>query len=234
MKYQVTFETKCYEKDWKALLKTDRLQRAVNMNKYPFSEVILYINNVNDVAEVSFYAQRLVDSGVLTKFEVVDHYADEALHYFQIDKDSFSGGYYYSIAELVSIYRCETPYLLHFSGDSILESTFSWIDEAISRMEQNPNIKVANPVWNRRYDEAMLEAGSEDELFYIGYGFSDQCYLVNVHDFKHANYNQTHPASRRYPVYGGELFEKRVDSWMRHNGFKRLTFKYGSYVHPCY
>lgn len=234
MKHQVTFETKCYEKDWKALLITDRLQRAVALNEYSFSDVILYINNVNDIEEVSFYAQKLVDSGVITEYAVVDHYADEALQYFQIEKESFAGGYYYSISELVSIYRCHTPYLLHFSGDSILESSFSWIDEAINSMESDRSIKVANPVWNGRYDEARFEAESEDEFFYIGYGFSDQCYLVNAQDFKFASYHEIHPVSQRYPAYGGELFEKRIDAWMRNNGFKRLTYKYGSYVHPRY
>ncbi|NEZ45389.1 hypothetical protein [Paenibacillus alvei] len=232
MNFGVTFETKCYEKDWKYLLQTDRLQKAVSYHQYPFSEIILYINNVNNVQEVTFFADKLVEQGVLTSYVVVDQFADEALKFFKIDKSSFLGGYYYSIAELVSIYRCRTPYLLHFSGDSILESPFSWINEAIARMELDRSIKVANPVWNRRYDEARFEAESEDELFYIGYGFSDQCYLVNAKDFKFASYHEIHPASQRYPVYGGELFEKRVDAWMRNKGFKRLTYKYGSYIHP--
>ena len=37
--------------------------------------------------------------------------------------------------------------------------------------------------------------------------------------------------SKRYPRYGGDLFEKRVDSWMRNHAFHRLTWRHGSYEH---
>jgi hypothetical protein len=56
-------------------------------------------------------------------------------------------------------------------------------------------------------------------------------YLVKTADFKAPIYNETHPESERYPEYGGELFEKRVDSWMRRHDYQRLTFKHGSYIH---
>lgn len=99
-------------------------------------------------------------------------------------------------------------------------------------MEQNPSIVVANPVWNFHYDEAKAEAECEsaDGRFYIGYGFSDQCYLINTEVFKDRIYGYHHPASDRYPSYGGELFEKRVDSFMRSLNKKRLVVKDVSYV----
>jgi|GEM_PF-4681632 len=36
---------------------------------------------------------------------------------------------------------------------------------------------------------------------------------------------------RGTPQYGGESFEKQVDSWMRNHNFLRLTYKHGSYIH---
>lgn len=229
--FDVTFETKCYEKDWNILLKTDRLEKMIRYNLYPFKEKVLFINNVRDVGEVSYYAKKLVAQGILTSFVVVDDFAKEVLDYFEISNESFKGGYYYSIAELVSIYLCKTEYLLHFSSDSILEASFSWIDTAILKMKCAKNIKVANPTWNSRYFEAKHEAFDEDENFFIGQGFSDQCYLIRIKDFKRKIYNEKNSSSERYPLYGGELFEKRVDAWMRNHHYHRITFKHGSYIH---
>lgn len=229
--FDVTFETKCYEKDWKILLKTDRLEKMIDYNQYPFKEKILFINNVQDVNEVSRYADKLVARGILSSYVIVEDFSKEALDYFKISKESFNGGYYYSIAELVSIYLCQTEYLLHFSSDSILETAFSWIDSAILKMKSDSRIKVANPTWNRRYFEAEQGAFDEDDNFFIGYGFSDQSYLIRTKDFKSTIYHEKNPASERYPHYGGELFEKRVDAWMRNQQYYRITFKHGSYIH---
>ncbi|MEE6449622.1 hypothetical protein RAH41_03500 [Gottfriedia acidiceleris] len=232
--FEVTFETKCYEKDWEILLKTDRIEKMIEFNLYHFKEKILYINNVQDVREVSRYADKLVARDVLSSYVIVDDFSNEALNYFEITKESFKGGYYYSISELVSIYLCKTEYLLHFSSDSILEKPFNWIDLSILKLQDDERIKVANPVWNGNSFEAKQESIVEDENFYIGYGFSDQCYLIRTNEFKKKIYNEKNPISERYPIYGGELFEKRVDAWMRNNHFKRITFKHGNYIHQNY
>ncbi|MEH7348974.1 hypothetical protein [Gottfriedia acidiceleris] len=231
---EVTFETKCYEKDWEIILKTDRLEKMIEYKQFQFKEKILYINNVQDVREVSRHANKLIARNVLSSYVIVDDYSKEALNYFDVTKESFKGGYYYSISELVSIYLCNTEYLLHFSSDSILEKPFNWIDLSLLKLQNNEKIKVANPVWNGNVFEAKQESIDEDENFYIGYGFSDQCYLIRTNDFKNKIYNEKNPISERYPIYGGELFEKRVDAWMRNNHFKRITFKHGNYIHQNY
>ncbi|MEI7028205.1 hypothetical protein [Paenibacillus sp. y28] len=231
MNREVTFETKCYEKDWRLLLLTPRLQTMIQYNRFPFKETMLYINNVNDPDEVGFYAGKLVQNGLLTSYVIVDTYAREALDFFGIDKNSFNGGYYYSIAELVSIYLAKTKYILHYSSDSILAGELDWIEAALEKMESDARIKVANPTWNFSYAYARQEAEEEDSRFYVGYGFSDQCYLIRTADFRARIYNEKNPESERYPAYGGELFEKRVDAWMRNHHHLRITYKHGSYIH---
>jgi hypothetical protein len=231
MPASITFETKCWQNDWEFLLKTDRITTMIERNNYGFDVRRLCINNVTDHALVCEHAQRLVDRGVLTEYCSVQDYADEALEFFNLSRASLGAGYVYSIAELVSIYLCRTDYLLHFSGDSMPAASINWIDAALQRFEQNDRTRVANLTWNRRYDEARKESFAEDDDFYVGYGFSDQMYLVRTVDFQAPIYNETHPLSTRYPHYGGELFEKRVDSWMRNHELHRITFKHGSYIH---
>lgn len=230
----VTFETKCYEKDWEILLKTDRLESMVARNRFDFQERILYINNVLEPDKVRNYAERLKARGVITEHVLVEDFADEALTFFGLDRDCFKGGYYYSIQELVGIYRCRTEYLLHFSGDSILDGSFSWIEQAVGLINRDERVKVVNCVWSRKYDEARDNSFEDDPEYWFGYGFSDQCYLVKTADFRSQIYAESHPASERFPGYGGELFEKRVDSWMRNHGHLLATYKHGSYLHKNY
>lgn len=228
----VTFEIKVYENDWEYILKNNYLDKIISRCNYNFERKILFINNVNNLEKVKRYANKKVSQGIIDGCFVVDEYANEALNYFNIEKESFKGGYYYSIAELVSIYLCETKYLLHFSSDTFLaENNIDWIDDAIKVFEEKEDIIVANPTWNFSYEKAKKESIFEIDDFYVSYGFSDQCYLIKTNVFKKQIYNENHIDSVRYPKYGGQLFEKRVDSFMRNHNKLRITSKKVSYLH---
>jgi hypothetical protein len=232
MNPSVTFETKCWEGDWEFLLRTGRIERMVERSRFKFAKKTLIINNVEAPERVAAYAQRLVDRGVLTDYRIVREHEADALDFFGLSRDALGAGYVYSIAELVGIYVCRTDFLLHYSGDSAPAEATPWIEAALDRFATDARVKVANLTWNRNYAEAASESFSEDADFYSGYGFSDQMYLVRVADFRNAAvYHDTNPVSERYPGYGGELFEKRVDSWMRNHEFHRITYRHGSYIH---
>jgi hypothetical protein len=227
----ITFCTNCWEKDWDILLKTNFLETKILRNEVAFTKKTLIINNVKNREKVEANAKKVVDKGVITEYFFVEDYIDEALKRFQLTNETLGKGYYYSNHELVGVYLCETDYLLYFTGDTWLDRKVGWVEPAIVEMEKNEKYKVANPVWNRKYDEAKKEATSEIEDFYVGFGFSDQCFLVKTRDFKAPIYNESNPLSERYPKYGGETFEKRVDSWMRNHNYLRLTYKHGYYLH---
>ncbi|MDO9509768.1 MAG: hypothetical protein Q7J14_00605 [Candidatus Magasanikbacteria bacterium] len=228
----VTFETKVYEKDWRYILRGNYLDKMIKRCNYNFKVKTVFINNVKNKEKVIKYAEKKVKKGIIDSYYFVDDFSDLALEYFNIKKDSFKGGYYYSISELVSIYLCKTDYLLHFSSDSFIEdSNENWINKSIEIFKKRNDIVVANPVWNFDYKMAKKESFTEISDFYLGYGFSDQCYLIKIAVFKADIYNETNNLSNRYPEYGGELFEKRVDSFMRNNKLYRITSKYISYSH---
>lgn len=229
----VTFETKVWENDWELILKTSRLRETIERCNYNFTNKVIYINNVNSFSNAEITAKKLIQDGIIDNYINVDNFSDIALDYFNLNRNKLGAGYYYSIAELVSIYLTETEYIVHFSGDaSILSKTNkNWLSEGIKILENYENVKVFNLLWNFDYKDAKNESISEDINFYFGYGFSDQMYLIRTNDFKQKIYEYYDKASERYPKYGGELFEKRVDSWMRQNNFLRATYKNGSYAH---
>lgn len=233
MKSGTTFETKCYENDYEFILKGRRLGETIANCRHAFACRQLIVNNVKDRAKVESLARDCKERGLIDEYYFAEDYAVEALGFFEIEKDSFRGGYCYSISELVGLYLCQTEYLLHFASDSSIRqpAPYDWIKEAQCLMEQNESYVCATPCWNGEYGEAKAESSSELENWYVGQGFSDQCYLVKTAIFRAPIYSEKHPFSERYPDYGGELFEKRADSHMRNHGLLRLMNKQFSYRH---
>lgn len=229
----VTFETKVWEKDWDLIMKTPFLRRTIERCGDPISKRVLYINNVENVQKVIKAANHLISKGVIDNWILVEDYVEQALSYFNLSKEKLGVGYYYSIAELVSIYLCDTKYLLHFSGDATILKGASrdWLAQGVRVLEDNPHVVVFNLAWTDEFQAMREESESEDENCFYGYGFSDQMYLIRAVDYKQKIYEYYNAASERYPKFAGELFEKRVDSWMRENQFLRATYKHGNYLH---
>jgi hypothetical protein len=232
--YSITFETKCYENDWEFLLKTNYLDNMISNCNINFTYKHLIINNVKHPAIVEKYAKKKVNKGIIDRYYFVDDYAESVLSFFNLSKEMLGKGYYYSIAELTGIFLCSTEYLLHFSSDSFLlyKDKYNWIEKACHYMKAREDFFVANPTWYFDFESVKTNANNEHiGDFYIGNGFSDQCYLIKTSDFKKRIYNHYNTVSERYPKYGGELFEKRVDSYMQNSFLKRITFIKSSYIH---
>ena len=227
----VTLETKCWEGDYKRILRSRHLRTLAEANMYPFAERWLMINNVKSYSTVCRLAETAMKERCITRYFVVEEHAKDALEFFGLDRESLGIGYVYSIAELVSLYLCKSDFLLHFAGDCHPDHPSDWIPETLAFLGSDSRVKVANLSWICPHSPPYLEAEEIHDGFYVGYGFSDQCYMVRTADFRQTIYGERHPASARYPGYGGELFEKRVDSWMRNNGYLRATYRYGAYRH---
>jgi hypothetical protein len=142
----ITFETKVWENDWEPMLKSSRLEKMIGRCNHAFDQKILYINNVQDYSRVAHTADRLVQGGIIDRYVNVNDYAEEAMAFFSLSRNKLGIGYYYSIAELVSIYLTKTEYLLHFSSDSIVstETSSQWLTDGIETLKKNSNVKIFN------------------------------------------------------------------------------------------
>lgn len=222
MQPTVTLETICWELDWRQILGGEHLRLLAERNPFPFSEKILMINNVRKPSIVARHADRAVQQGWITKYIVVAEHAAAALEFFAISRESLGVGYYYSIAEFVALFLSRSDFHLYYTGDCLPVNTCDWVSPSLRLMAQDSRVKVCNTAWDDGAYGAKNESTEETADFYLGQGFSDQCYLVRTEDFRRRIYNESHPASARYPSYGGEPFEKRVDAWMRNHGHLRL------------
>lgn len=229
----VTFFTKCWENDYRRLLAEGGVRDQIERCLYRFARRMVLVNNVEDVHAAWAAARSARLAGHIDAFRFVRDHAQRALDFFGLRREDLGRGYVYSICEMAEILLCESPYLLHMAGDVALAESAAWVDRAVEILEADARVAVVNPLWNGRLAEARAEALEDRGDRLLGAGFSDQCYLIRVADFRGDVLRERHPVSEaRYPRYGGELFEKRVDAWMRQRGRLRATLPGVSYVHP--
>jgi len=230
--HTVDFETKCYENDWAFVLRPGFLEIAVKRCRYAFTKRRLIVNNVSDRNAVAQAGRNAIARGAIDECVFAEDHADPALRAVGLTRDGLANGYVFSISELVGAHLSKSDYLVHFSSDSVMyKGQPDWISPAIALMKDRPEILVTNPTWNRQFSAAVAESSSTFGEFWLGYGFSDQCYLIRAAEFRRPIYDFRHPASERYPAYGGPSFEKRVDSYMRVHGKLRATHQLASYRH---
>lgn len=238
----VTFATTCWERDWRQiLLDPEYLQtRQIGNHKFPFAEKLIIINNVKNLSEVKRAAQARVNEGIITRFVVAEEIGDKIFSFFRLHRSDFQPSldaevdadwlYYNTLGPLAAIYETKNPYLLYMTGDVWLEEPVSWVEKAVLRMEKKEQYKVANLTWNKNYAEARREAYKTERNFYLSkIGFSDQMFLVKKADFCAPIYGEIRPDTNHVPR--GDVFEKRVLSYMKNHEWKRMTYRYGFYTH---
>lgn len=225
----VTFATCCWERDWRQILLDPNYLavRQIGNHQFPFAERLLIINNVSDLEAVKRAAQTHVDRGVLTRYIV----AEDILSFFGLKRSDFNEWQYYNaLAPLNAIYHCNNEYLLYLTGDVYLKQPVDWIPRALRFMEKRPEVMVANLAWNDNYREVKKESYRGTWNFFVAKeGFSDQMFLVRRKDFRAKIYSEIREDGAHYPR--GDVFEKRVFSYMKNRQWERITFRRGSYTH---
>ena len=242
MDKKVTFATSCYENDWQEILSDNYLKDIIFNHDFAFFEKILIINNVTEknLNQVIAKAEEKIKAGIITKYYLAKDYIEKILTHFCLERESFKvdpmQGYdidddwifFNALAPLCAIYVAKSDFLLYQTGDVYLDEKISWIDKALKKLEKR-KIFVANLLWNYKSDEAKKESYKKDkDFFYSKDGFSDQQFLVKVHNFKRPIYNEIRN-DRLFPR--GDVFEKRVYSFMKNHKLKRITYRRGSYIH---
>lgn len=242
----VTFATTCWEKDWKKILLDSSYlsEKQIANHCYPFEKKIVVINNVMDPKSVKKAADKLVDAEVIDEWIYAEDHQDKVLSFFQLDRKTFTAGpdahlyenvnndwvYYNARGILTALYFSNSEYFLYMTGDSFVDQPTHWIGKSIATLEKDPSFKVANLLWNEAYLEAKKESYRQKSGFFVSRkGFSDQCFLVRVEDFKKPIYHEVLADATQYPR--GDVLEKRIFSYMKNRDWKRLTYKHGSYMH---
>lgn len=235
----VTFQTGCYEADWKIILSGNYLEKKIQSCSYPFYKKNLFINNVSDRHTVTEAAERLKKNKIIDNYYFSEDYYDEALAAFSLKRSDLGSikQSYFSLYEFVGLYLCETPYLLSLKDDAYInkqsKKNRDWINILINGLNSNEKYVTANPRWSNKRVAGKEAKGlmSENKLFYLSHAFSDQCFLCKVAVFKGDIFRFEHSDSNRFPLYAGNSFERRINSFLNTSESYRLTAKNIKFIH---
>lgn len=220
-----------FERTYRTILSPGFFPRIEAQNLRPFERKVALINNVLDVQDARSRAERLVGLGELDAHYVVAEHIDRALTQVGLVRKDLGRAPHFTDCALVAVTVSKGPYLLYWDAEVKLQEACNWIDPAIQLLEQDNRILVANPNWKLpTLDRETLETTGE---FVLGYGFSDQLFLVRRDELARPIYKCFCPASLRYPMaHTAAIFELRVDAYMRTHRRLRATYTRAVYEHP--
>ena len=203
-----------------------------NQNLRRFARRVAIINNVPDVDEARARAERLREDGEIDGFLVVADEIHSALSRLGLRRADLGRIPHYTDCALVAVCDEGSDWMLYWDAEVTLPSPANWVDPAVSLMQRDRRILVANPNWNRPGSDARAESLEEAHGFALGYGFSDQVFLARRMDLLSASYRRSCPASLRYPLaHIASVFEQRVDAYMRSERRLRATHLAVAYSH---
>lgn len=194
-------------------------------------EKVLVVNNV--LSEIE-----LIGLLLGTEFQVlsVKQYAEEAKKFFKLEIDESTKGYWYTIPFFVLLLKCKTKYLLNVSDDCEVNFEKDFIENSKKELK-NPEVITTTLEWGEGVGkhESVKESGN----FYYSKGFSDQVFFTEVKILQNIDYNINDDwdyygmaAQGSGAVYhGGNSFERRLATFMKHNNKFRAIYKKYNYKH---
>ena len=200
--------------------------------QYPFASVIVLINNVLHRAESENMAQALVDEQEIDQYFFVEDLLPSALEAVGLTHQDLEPIPHYTDWALVMAYISQSEYCVHWDAEVKLISGGDWISPSIDLMGSCRGVFATNPSWTNDLDRVQKESSFLVGEFFVGYGFSDQIFLVRPSQLRTNIYRYWCLASVRYPLSAiGRIFEQRIDSFMRHRRLLRATYAPVVYEH---
>jgi len=228
----VDFVLNVFERTYRDLLQPGIIASRVARHSYPFAKIIVLVNNVDSRAEVNSFLTPLIANGEITAAYFVADRLAEALRETHLSLAKLHRTIHYTDCALVAIFLPGSPYMLYSDADVLLAEPHNWITPALQILQRDPRVAVVNPNWtpSTLQHEAREYAGD----FALGYGFSDQLFLISRAEFRRPIYQDWAPVSWRYPLsHVTPIFEQRVDAYMRVNRRLRATYTKARYIHDA-
>jgi hypothetical protein len=222
----------CFERDYREVLSPGFMTRKAAQFQFPFSRIVVTINNVQDKRDALQLAAAAVERREINEFLEVEKSLPKALEICGINPRDLGVVRHYLDFALVAIVAANPGHLLYCCAEVDMANGGDWITPALEKLASDSKYLVANPAWGNDPAAVKQEALYESGDYFVGHGFSDQCFLVDAARLAKNVYGYKHASGARYPLSGmGAVFEQRVDAYMRHAGLLRLTDPRARYVH---
>lgn len=224
MSARVSLFVNCFERDYRQVLEAGFMKAKAGQFHFPFARVIVTLNNIVDAASAVTLAKAAVGRGEIDEYIEVAEALPAALEKCGLALRDLGLVRHYMDFALVAVTHAAPGYLLYCCAEVDLVTPFDWVSDAVAKMESDQRILVANPCWASDLAGAERESLGRDGHYWFGNGFSDQCFLVDAGRLAAPIYRYKHETGSRYPMSDlGDIFEKRVDAYMRHRNLLRIS-----------
>lgn len=113
----VDFVVNCYERTYRQILSGGVLSKMVKMNNYPFAEITLSINNVEDRGLAAEKADNLLRSGEISRYFFVGEHFEQALRTTGLKRRSFRKLQNFSNCCLVAVCLKDPPRIVYWDAE---------------------------------------------------------------------------------------------------------------------
>lgn len=228
----IDFFTNCWERDYREVLSPGFIRRKADQFDYQFRHLIVTVNNVADNADAKSLAHAAIKRSEVDEVVFVNEALPSALEICGLTDDDLGRVRHFTSFYLVMVTCTNADYIVNCAADIDMDRPLDWISPAAEMLENNEEYLVANPCWGFDPKGAAREALRMDGQYYVSQAYSDACFLGRRNAFAKPIYHHKHPAGKRYPLsHIGDVFEQRVDAYMRHAGLFRLTDSRITYNH---
>ena len=227
----------CFERTMGLVTSTPVLADLARAQAHPFARRTLLVNNVSDPGRWTTALDALVAEGVVDRWVAVADALPAALAVTGLRPRDIRHRRHWTDFGLVAVALPGPRYVCYCDPEIEFTVAGDWITPALDLMGRDRSVAVANPRWahgpapEERADERVGD-------FLVGYGFTDQIFLLDRHEFAAPIYRSRlpvslrSPASLRYPgAADSQVFEMRVDAYMRSRGRRRATHDTVTYAH---
>jgi hypothetical protein len=228
----VEFVLNCFERNIDAVLAPEFLTRAMAQHRYPFALRTVLINNVSDPERAALMAESAVNRGEIDRYLFVNQLVEEGLRVTNLRRRDFGRYLHWSDCCLAALVADGPDHLCYVDVDLELKEPTDWISPALDVMAVDPRVKVGNPNWVMADGRTTVAEESDDigVSHFIGYGFTDQVFLVRRSHFARSLRTRVVPLWVQCPAtlrwtgaQGGLFFEQVMDGYMRRSYSMRVT-----------
>jgi hypothetical protein len=244
----ITLNTIVYEGNFMKLLNEDSW--FFNFNSNLITKKMITVNNISS----TFLFEELVND-LLLQFDFdliyVTEHEEKAKEFFNLNINSHTRGYVYTLPYFTTILNTNTKYLLNIATDCMDDISIDneFFNLAINELENNPICSSTMVAWTKNnyimkngrtigeYEEEEIfkiipKRGGLSKYFNYTLNFTDQFFFNSIDNLKKIDYNIDEKyADKIYkgPDYGGNSFEKRMVAHQVYNNLYNCISKNKNY-----
>lgn len=206
-----------YERTYREVLSPGFFPEIAAQNRRECDEVVALVNNVVDRADARDRAEALVAAGEISAYAFVADHLDEALRAARLPARALRRRPYLLDYGLVMPHVVGTRWLLGWDAETRLPEATDWLTPSLDLLVDDRRVFHTSLAWSVGPGEPGPLGEAVDHVgdFALGWGFSDQLFLVRRDDLVGPIWRSFAPAAAVRHAPHPYTFEYRVEAHQR-------------------